>query len=73
MLISFFYSKINHDQVPGIVFARGPAVAVLILLESEGETYAVLTEQVDLGPLQYSSMLRKRKWETRGHVNKSMC
>ncbi|PWZ14333.1 Nudix hydrolase 14, chloroplastic [Zea mays] len=32
--------------VPGIVFARGPAVAVLILLESNGETYAVLTEQV---------------------------
>ncbi|XLR24496.1 hypothetical protein HN51_071018 [Arachis hypogaea] len=31
--------------VPGIVFARGPAVTVLILLESEGETYAVLTEQ----------------------------
>ncbi|KAK6935280.1 NUDIX hydrolase domain [Dillenia turbinata] len=33
-------------KVPGIVFARGPAVAVLILLDSEGETYAVLTEQV---------------------------
>ncbi|XP_057812226.1 nudix hydrolase 14, chloroplastic isoform X2 [Salvia miltiorrhiza] len=33
-------------QVPGIVFARGPAVAVLILLDSDGETYAVLTEQV---------------------------
>ncbi|XP_021735967.1 nudix hydrolase 14, chloroplastic-like [Chenopodium quinoa] len=33
-------------KVPGIVFARGPAVAILILLESEGETYAVLTEQV---------------------------
>ncbi|KAJ0555580.1 putative ADP-sugar diphosphatase [Helianthus annuus] len=29
-----------------IVFARGPAVAVLILLESEGKTYTVLTEQV---------------------------
>jgi hypothetical protein len=47
-----FYSKLNHYQVPGIVFARGPAVAVLILLESEGETYAVLTEQVDVGFLQ---------------------
>ncbi|KAH9612466.1 hypothetical protein KSS87_012822, partial [Heliosperma pusillum] len=34
------------QKVPGIVFARGPAVAILILLESEGETYAVLTEQV---------------------------
>ncbi|XP_052116627.1 nudix hydrolase 14, chloroplastic-like isoform X2 [Arachis duranensis] len=33
-------------QVSGIVFARGPAVTVLILLESDGETYAVLTEQV---------------------------
>ncbi|XP_052116608.1 nudix hydrolase 14, chloroplastic-like isoform X1 [Arachis duranensis] len=32
-------------QVSGIVFARGPAVTVLILLESDGETYAVLTEQ----------------------------
>ncbi|XLU98555.1 hypothetical protein S245_012895 [Arachis hypogaea] len=32
-------------QVPGIVFARGPAVTVLILLELDGETYAVLTEQ----------------------------
>lgn len=28
------------------MFARGPAVAVLILLDSEGKTYAVLTEQV---------------------------
>ncbi|XP_074304045.1 nudix hydrolase 14, chloroplastic-like [Silene latifolia] len=34
------------QKVPGIVFARGPAVAILILLESEDETYAVLTEQV---------------------------
>nr|CAB3466832.1 unnamed protein product [Digitaria exilis] len=33
-------------KVPGIVFARGPAVAVLILLECNGQTYAVLTEQV---------------------------
>ncbi|KAL6861586.1 hypothetical protein ACP4OV_017286 [Aristida adscensionis] len=36
----------TKTKVPGIVFARGPAVAVLILLESKGETYAVLTEQV---------------------------
>lgn len=34
------------SKVPGIVFARGPAVAILILLESVGETYAILTEQV---------------------------
>ncbi|KAM7525659.1 hypothetical protein LguiA_015561 [Lonicera macranthoides] len=38
--------KQTGQKVPGIVFARGPAVAVLILLESEGEAYAVLTEQV---------------------------
>ncbi|KAF7828342.1 Nudix hydrolase 14, chloroplastic [Senna tora] len=38
--------KETGNKVPGIVFARGPAVAVLILLQSEGETYAVLTEQV---------------------------
>ncbi|XP_015900349.3 nudix hydrolase 14, chloroplastic isoform X1 [Ziziphus jujuba] len=40
------YDKAMGKKVPGIVFARGPAVAVLILLNSEGETYAVLTEQV---------------------------
>lgn len=36
------------------MFARGPAVAVLILLDSEGKTYAVLTEQVghDFGVLR---------------------
>ncbi|KAI3687496.1 hypothetical protein L1987_81193 [Smallanthus sonchifolius] len=38
--------KETGKKVPGIVFARGPAVAVLILLESEGKTYTVLTEQV---------------------------
>ncbi|XP_047327685.1 nudix hydrolase 14, chloroplastic [Impatiens glandulifera] len=38
--------KQTGAKVPGIVFARGPAVAVLILLESDGQTYAVLTEQV---------------------------
>lgn len=38
--------KETGQKVPGIVFSRGPAVAVLILLDSEGETYAVLTEQV---------------------------
>ncbi|XP_057977144.1 nudix hydrolase 14, chloroplastic [Malania oleifera] len=40
------FDKETGKKVPGIVFARGPAVAVLILLDSEGETYAVLTEQV---------------------------
>ncbi|KAA8521951.1 hypothetical protein F0562_012735 [Nyssa sinensis] len=38
--------KKTGKKVPCIVFARGPAVAVLILLDSEGETFAVLTEQV---------------------------
>ncbi|XP_062112707.1 nudix hydrolase 14, chloroplastic-like, partial [Humulus lupulus] len=38
--------KSTGKKVPGIVFARGPAVAILILLDSEDETYAVLTEQV---------------------------
>lgn len=28
------------------MFARGPSVAVLILLKSEEDTYVVLTEQV---------------------------
>ncbi|PON64079.1 Dihydroneopterin triphosphate diphosphatase [Trema orientale] len=40
------FDKATGEKVPGIVFARGPAVAVLILLDSEDETYAVLTEQV---------------------------
>ncbi|XP_010529515.1 PREDICTED: nudix hydrolase 14, chloroplastic [Tarenaya hassleriana] len=40
------FDKATGQKVPGIVFARGPAVTVLILLESDGETYAVLTEQV---------------------------
>uniref|UniRef100_A0A453D7X2 Nudix hydrolase domain-containing protein n=1 Tax=Aegilops tauschii subsp. strangulata TaxID=200361 RepID=A0A453D7X2_AEGTS len=31
--------------ITGIVFARGPAVAALILLESKGQTFAVLTKQ----------------------------
>ncbi|XP_052209533.1 nudix hydrolase 14, chloroplastic [Diospyros lotus] len=44
--IADVFDKERGSKVPGIVFARGPAVAVLILLESEGETYTVLTEQV---------------------------
>jgi hypothetical protein len=32
-------------QLPGIVFARGGAVAILMLLECEDQKYAVLTEQ----------------------------
>ncbi|KDP25561.1 hypothetical protein JCGZ_20717 [Jatropha curcas] len=40
------YDKETGKKVPGIVFARGPAVAVLIILDCEGEKYAVLTEQV---------------------------
>ncbi|KAG6467238.1 nudix hydrolase 14, chloroplastic-like [Zingiber officinale] len=37
--------KETQTKIPGIVFARGPAVAVLILLDSGGKTYVVLTEQ----------------------------
>ncbi|PON57456.1 Dihydroneopterin triphosphate diphosphatase [Parasponia andersonii] len=40
------FDKATGEKVPGIVFARGPAVAILILLDSDDETYAVLTEQV---------------------------
>ncbi|KAB5564427.1 hypothetical protein DKX38_004481 [Salix brachista] len=40
------FNKETGVKIPGVVFARGPAVTVLILLDSEGETYAVLTEQV---------------------------
>ncbi|CAE6134146.1 unnamed protein product [Arabidopsis arenosa] len=52
VLIQNWFSQIQSGYFrqgnwsKGIVFARGPAVAVLILLESDGETYAVLTEQV---------------------------
>ncbi|KAI3822171.1 hypothetical protein L1987_09755 [Smallanthus sonchifolius] len=44
--LCYVIDKKTGKKVPGIVFARGPAVAVLILLESEGKTYTVLTEQV---------------------------
>lgn len=44
--IADIFDKETGKKVPGIVFARGQAVAVLILLEAEGETYVVLTEQV---------------------------
>ncbi|KAH7297363.1 hypothetical protein KP509_26G066700 [Ceratopteris richardii] len=44
-----FKAEITDDatgkHIPGIVFARGAAVAVLMLLECNQETYAVLTEQ----------------------------
>ncbi|PRQ39463.1 putative ADP-sugar diphosphatase [Rosa chinensis] len=40
------FDKQTGKKVPGIVFARGAAVAVLILLKSEEMTYAVLTEQL---------------------------
>ncbi|PKU73108.1 nudix hydrolase 14, chloroplastic [Dendrobium catenatum] len=40
------FDKQTGMKVPGIVFARGPSVAVLILLESEEDTFVVLTEQV---------------------------
>ncbi|XP_011628421.1 nudix hydrolase 14, chloroplastic-like [Amborella trichopoda] len=44
-----FKAEIGDDysgkKVPGIVFARGEAVAILVLLELEGTTFVVLTEQ----------------------------
>lgn len=43
-------------QLPGIVFARGGAVAILMLLESESGTYAVLTEQVGVKYAHYTSL-----------------
>ncbi|KAI7981266.1 hypothetical protein LOK49_Contig55G00011 [Camellia lanceoleosa] len=42
---AYVVDKATGNKVPGIVFAYGPAVAVLILLESDGKTYVVLTEQ----------------------------
>ncbi|XP_048131624.1 nudix hydrolase 14, chloroplastic, partial [Rhodamnia argentea] len=39
------FDKETGKEMPGIVFAQGPAVAVLILLDSGGLTFAVLTEQ----------------------------
>ena len=41
------HKNIDTLQLPGIVFARGGAVAILMLLESEKGTYVVLTEQVE--------------------------
>ncbi|KAG0610563.1 hypothetical protein M758_7G075600 [Ceratodon purpureus] len=44
-----FKAEVVDDQtgakLPGIVFARGGAVGILMLLECEGKKYAVLTEQ----------------------------
>ncbi|KAF9613956.1 hypothetical protein IFM89_014021 [Coptis chinensis] len=37
----------TRKKVPGIVFSRGPAVAVLILLHSGEESHVILTEQVN--------------------------
>lgn len=37
--------KETGQKVPGIVFARGASVAVLVLLDSDDETFAILTEQ----------------------------
>jgi ADP-sugar diphosphatase len=39
-------NKETGQQVPGIVFLRGGAVAVYIVVEVEGKNYVVLTEQV---------------------------
>jgi ADP-sugar diphosphatase len=39
-------NKETGQPVPGVVFLRGGAVAVYILVEVEGKNYVVLTEQV---------------------------
>ncbi|KAH9549215.1 hypothetical protein CY35_10G007400 [Sphagnum magellanicum] len=39
------FDDLTGAKLPGIVFARGGAVAILMLLECEGQKYAVLTEQ----------------------------
>ncbi|KAK9927393.1 hypothetical protein M0R45_024577 [Rubus argutus] len=56
--------KETGKKVPGIVFARGPAVAVLILLDSEGKTYAVLTEQVRIPGDFLGTAIREVEEET---------
>lgn len=38
-------STIHNTKVPGIVFMRGDAVAVLVILRCEGQRYILLTEQ----------------------------
>ncbi|KAG9445161.1 hypothetical protein H6P81_016501 [Aristolochia fimbriata] len=37
--------KETGQKIPGIAFSRGPAVAVLILLEADGQTFVALTDQ----------------------------
>eukprot|EP00252_Welwitschia_mirabilis_P011365 TRINITY_DN2555_c0_g1_i1.p1 TRINITY_DN2555_c0_g1~~TRINITY_DN2555_c0_g1_i1.p1 ORF type:complete len:335 (+),score=73.87 TRINITY_DN2555_c0_g1_i1:65-1069(+) len=39
------FDNTTGKKLPGIVFARGGAVAILILLECDGKIYTVLTEQ----------------------------
>ncbi|KAJ6823072.1 putative nudix hydrolase 14, chloroplastic [Iris pallida] len=62
------FDKETGTKIPGIVFARGPAVAVLILLESGGKTYVVLTEQVrvPVGKLIMAGMLDDDKGDVVG-------
>jgi hypothetical protein len=44
-------------QLPGIVFARGGAVGILMLLECNNIKYAVLTEQVNAKPVAFRHVL----------------
>ena len=41
---------IGDNEVPGIVFMRGGAVAVLIILECDGKEYTILTRQPRASP-----------------------
>jgi ADP-sugar diphosphatase len=36
---------VDDTQIPGIVFARGGSVAILVVLQCDGELYTVLTSQ----------------------------
>jgi ADP-sugar diphosphatase len=44
-LRAFIVDTATGKQVPGIAFLRGGAVAVLVVLECEGEEYTLLTRQ----------------------------
>lgn len=46
-------SQLLSKQLPGIVFARGGAVGILMLLECNNVKYAVLTEQVNAKPVAF--------------------
>ncbi|KAL0212154.1 hypothetical protein RCL1_005780 [Eukaryota sp. TZLM3-RCL] len=48
--------SVKGVKVPGIVFCRGPAVAIFIILECEGKEYVLLVEQARI-PVGKSKVL----------------